>query len=162
MPGHKKFLFRRELVAAQLNGHLKAVGVKVVEVLHAWTENKKTKKNLWNLWLTVLTFPLQRSVSPPSLLLVLQRPLVAPSDISFLMKWIMFTSSNSLPAMLDHCAPLMVPLWLLARDDPHRAFSLDIVSWAFAYVPARSLNTYGIKKTWVLFFSSLTSSQVRR
>lgn len=146
MPGHKKFLFRRELIAAQLNGHLKAVGVKVVEVLHAWTENKKTKKPCeiydWLCW----PFPYSTQFPPPSLLLVLQRPLVAPSDISFLMKWIMFTSSNSLPAMLDHCAPLMVPLWLLARDDPHRAFSLDIVSWAFAYVPARSLNTYGIKK----------------
>lgn len=42
MPGDKKFLFRRELIAAQLNSHLKTVGVKVVEVLHAWTEDKKT------------------------------------------------------------------------------------------------------------------------
>ncbi len=52
MPADKQFLFWREFITAQLHGHLKAVGVKVVEVLHAWPEKKKrnrfTQKSMRN------------------------------------------------------------------------------------------------------------------
>ena len=85
---------------------------------------------------------------------------MAPSDISVVFqikKWTMTLLGlnnvhffNLLPAMLDHCAPLTVPFSLTPRDDPQRALEVDIDSCASAYVLARSLNTYGIKR--VIFY----------
>lgn len=62
--------------------------------------------------------------------------------------YVIVIGMDLLPEMLDHRAPLMMPFWLWVRDDPHRAFSLDMVSWAFAYEAAKNLNTWK-KNTWV-------------
>lgn len=48
MPGHKEILLRGVLVTAQSHGYFKTVGVKIVEVLHTWTEKEPTVQSSQN------------------------------------------------------------------------------------------------------------------
>lgn len=50
MPAGQQVLFRREFITTQLHRHLKTVGVKIVEVLHTWSETKQNCEKL--CWLS--------------------------------------------------------------------------------------------------------------
>lgn len=124
MPGKGQFLFRGKSITSHIHSHLKAVGVEIVEVLHSWPQKNKNPKKHTHRFITGLTAPSSR----------LSRQQHFPSWLRNLFYFSGFVPPppNSPPAKLDHWAALTIPFWLWVRDDPQRAFSLDMVSWAFA------------------------------